>query len=75
MNHEQFVMQHLSEMVPEATRGIVSGSINTLASIETMEGVLSGLSDAERREFYSGIKDITNALFLKLEQVRKEAGE
>ena len=73
--NQQFLVQHLTEMVSEATKGIVNGSIKTLASIVTMEGVLSGLSDAERREFYSGIKDLTNALFLKLEQVRKEAGE
>ena len=73
--NQQFLVQHLTEMVSEATKGIVNGSIKTLASIETMEGVLSGLSDAERREFYSGIKDITNALFLKLEHVREEAGE
>jgi len=75
MSHEQFLVQHLSEMVTEATKGIVNGSIKTLASIETLEGILNGLSDEEKRAFYSGLKDITNALFLTLEQVRKEAEE
>ena len=62
-------------MVTEATKGIANGTISTLASIMTMEGICSGLSDEERKEFYSGMKDITDRLFRKLEQIRKEAGE
>lgn len=62
-------------MVTEATKGVANGAISTLASIMSLEGICSALSNVERKAFYSGMKDITNALFQKIEQIRKEAEE